>query len=120
MRNKSLVQIQAQAKGIDNIELTMASEMDVSIVISEFFEKLQFWIGSSIKYGHGSAGQSACRASGQPLETSQGPLRPQEIFQSPRTNHELLEWAEARESDSQKTATGTMTIAIGAHARRTA
>jgi predicted DNA-binding transcriptional regulator AlpA len=34
--------------------------------------------------------------------------------------YELLEWVENRESDSRKTITGTMTVAIGAHARRTA
>jgi hypothetical protein len=33
--------------------------------------------------------------------------------------HELLEWVETREGDSRKSA-GTMTVAIGAHARRTA
>jgi len=34
--------------------------------------------------------------------------------------HELLEWVETREGDSRKSAAGTMTVAIGAHARRTA
>jgi predicted site-specific integrase-resolvase len=34
--------------------------------------------------------------------------------------HELLEWVETRESVSRKVAAGTMTVAIGAHARRTA
>lgn len=34
--------------------------------------------------------------------------------------HEILDWVESRESDYRKDVTGSMTVAIGAHVRRSA